>query len=76
MDSPFFIYLAATFLVLYGLRSLIAGIKNEKRSYWVSIGWDDTKKLLKEKYEKVYNIVWGAISFILGVLIFILYKIK
>ena len=52
MDS-FMVYLGAVICTLYGLRSVIAGIRNEKKSYWVSIGWDDTKKLLKDKYDKV-----------------------
>lgn len=67
------VYLVAIFLTLYGLRSFIAGIKNEKKNYWVSSGWDDSKKLLKENYNKVNNIVMGGISFCSGIIIFICY---
>lgn len=71
--NSFLVYLSAVFLTLYGLRSLIAGLKNESRSYWLNIGWDDTKKLLKKKYNKVNNIVWGGISLSAGIGILIWY---
>ncbi len=68
------IYLSATFLTIYGLRSLIAGLKNEKKTFWVNLGYDiGLRKLLKEKYDRVNNIVWGAISLGAGILIFIWY---
>ena len=67
------VYSTAVLLTLYGLRSLIAGFKNEKRNYWVNLGWDDSKKLFKEKYDKVNNIIWGAISFASGIFILIWY---
>ena len=69
MDS-FMVYLGAVFCTLYGLRSVIAGIRNEKKSYWMSIGWDDTKKLLKGKYDKFNNLLWGGIALIIGIAIF------
>jgi hypothetical protein len=72
MDS-FMVYLGAVICTLYGLRSVIAGIRNEKKSYWVSIGWDDTKKLLKDKHDKVNNILWGGIVLGAGIAIFIWY---
>ena len=73
MANSLLVCSTAVSLTLYGLRSLIAGIKNEKRNYWVSFGWDDSRKLFKEKYDKVNNIVWGAISFGLGIVILIRY---
>ena len=74
MPNSWLVYLTALFFTLYGLRSLIAGLKNEKRNYWINLGYDTgLRKLLKEKYEKVNNIFWGALSFGLGILIFIRY---
>ena len=67
-------YSSATFLTLYGLRSVIAGFRNEKRGYWLSIGYDGTKEWLKENYDKVNNVFWGAISFVCGIIIFIAYR--
>ena len=64
MINSLLVYSTAVFLILYGLRSLIAGLKNEKRTYWINLGYDSgLRKPLKEKYDKVNNIVWGAISF-------------
>lgn len=40
----------------------------------MSIGYDGTKKWLKNDYDKVNNIFWGAISFVSGILIFIEYR--
>ncbi len=71
--SSFIVYLLAVTCSLYGLRSLIAGIRNENKSYWVSIGWDDTKKLLKDKYIKVNNILWGGILLGVGIAILLWY---
>ena len=71
--NPVFVYLCAVFLILYGARSIVAGLKNENRSYWISLGWDDTKKLLKENYNKFNNILWGGISFGAGLLLLIFY---
>ena len=71
--SPFLVYLSVVFLILYGLRSVIAGLRNENRSYWINLGWDDTKRLLKDKYNKFNNILWGGIIFAAGILILIWY---
>ena len=74
MAYSLLVYLTTAFLILYGLRSLIAGLRNEKRNYWINLGYDTgLRKLLKEKYEKVNNIFWGALSFGLGILILIRY---
>ncbi|MEP7374787.1 MAG: hypothetical protein ABI675_15430 [Chitinophagaceae bacterium] len=72
--SPAITYLGATILTLYGLRSFIAGVRNEKRSYWMSIGYDGLKKVLKDNYDKANNLIWGGISFIYGIIIFIAYR--
>ena len=74
MGYSLILYLSAGFLVLYGLRSFVAGVRNEKKSYWINITYDTgLRKLLKEKYDKVNNLVWGGVSFIAGLLIIILY---
>jgi hypothetical protein len=67
-------YLSATFLTLYRLRSFIAGLRNEKRGYWVNVRYDGTKKWLKGNYDKVNNLIWGGINFISGIIIFIAYR--
>ncbi len=74
MITLFLVYLAAIFFILYGLRSLIAGLRNEKRNYWISFSYDTgLRKFLKEKYEKVNNIFWGALSLGSGILVLIRY---
>ena len=74
MTNSLLFYSTAVFLTLYGLRSLIAGIRDEKRTYWINLGYDSgLRKLLKEKYNKVNNIFWGALSLGLGILILIRY---
>jgi hypothetical protein len=53
-----FVYLIAGFLILYGLRSFIAGIKKEKRSFWITMGYDKgLRDLFKDKYDQVLNII-------------------
>lgn len=71
------IYGAGLFLVIYGYRSFMAGLKNENKIYWVSFGYSlGMKNLLKEKYNKYNNIFWGLISFISGIVILIGYTIQ
>lgn len=68
------VYLVGAFLTLYGLRSLVAGIKNEKKAYWINFGYSSgLKKLLKENYNKANNLWWGCISFLCGILILVGY---
>ncbi|OSZ79716.1 hypothetical protein CAP36_00160 [Chitinophagaceae bacterium IBVUCB2] len=73
MSNTLIVYLSSIFLVVYGLLSIIAGIKNKKKSFWISLGFDDTKKILKENYDRVNNIVWGTVSFLSGITIIIMY---
>ena len=71
------VYAAAVFLVIYGYRSFIAGLKNESKAYWVSFGYSKgMKQLLKDKYIKYNNIFLGIISFISGLVVLIGYTIK
>ena len=68
-------YASAGFLTLYGLRSLIAGYNNEKKAYWMSFGYNQgMKRLLKDKYDKVNNLILGGISFLSGIIILIVYR--
>jgi putative Mn2+ efflux pump MntP len=71
------IYGVAIFLVLYGLRSIIAALRNEKKTFWVNFGYDTgLRKLFKDKYDKYLNLFGGALSFILGICILIAYTFK
>lgn len=67
-------YLVGAFMILYGLRSVVAGIRNEKKAYWINFGYSSgLKKLLKENYNKANNLCWGCVSFFCGILILVLY---
>jgi hypothetical protein len=69
------VYSTAVFLILYGLRSLIAGIKKEKKSYWINLGYDSgLRKLLKDDYDRVNNIFWGTLSLFSGLTMAIFYS--
>ena len=62
-------YFASIFFLIYGLRSFIAGLKNEKKSFWFIVGYSQgLKDLLKDKYPQVLNIAGGSISFIGGLI--------
>jgi hypothetical protein len=68
------VYTTGTFLLLYGLKSFIAGLNNEKKAYWMVLGYTQgLKKLLKENYDRVINTVGGAISSICGIIILLFY---
>lgn len=41
--SDVLIYLIATFFLVYSIRSLIAGIRSEKKSFWMTTEYDGTK---------------------------------
>jgi hypothetical protein len=74
MFNSLLIYLTAAFLSLYGLRSLIAGIRNEKRIYWINFGYSSgLKKLFKDNYDRINNFFWGTLSFGSGIFILIQY---
>jgi hypothetical protein len=63
-------YLVSIFLILFGLRSFIAGLKNEKKSFWFIISYSKgLKNLLKEKYDRTLNFVGGIISVIVGLIV-------
>ena len=74
MVNTILTYCGGVFLLIYGGFSLKAGIKRENRAYVSSIGWDDTKKWLKDKYIPTWNILLGLIALIFGLLILILYR--
>jgi hypothetical protein len=73
MPESIFIFSLSILLILYGIKSIISGIKNENRSYFFSIGYDDLHKLLKDKYNKITNIALGIISVLFGVISLVLY---
>ena len=65
------------FLIIYGYRSYISGLKNESKIFWINYGYSQgLKRLLKDKYDKYNNMFWGAVSFISGLVILIGYTIK
>jgi hypothetical protein len=65
------LYCVAIFLITYGIRSMIAGFRNEPRSYFMSIGYDGLKGV--KNYEKYQNILLGFVLLVGGVAIFFLY---
>lgn len=67
------IYIIAFLFALYCLRSLIAGIRKEKRRYWISIEYDLTKKVFGEHYDRAWNIIMGILGLIISITIFIFY---
>ena len=67
------IYIIAILLSAYSVRSLIAGIGNESRSYWMTTRFDGTKEWLKEDYNRVWNIICGIIGIASGIILFYLY---
>lgn len=69
--SRLVIYIIAIALIIYSLRSIIAGFKNETRIYWTKIPYDGLRDLLKDNYVKVINIAVGIISLASGILVLI-----
>jgi hypothetical protein len=69
-------YIAGGFLIFYGGRSLIAGIRNEAKSYWLALSFSKgLKDLLKDKYDRFCNLFYGGLSLIAGcIILFILLK--
>lgn len=63
----------AFLFLLYSIRSLIAGIRNEKRKYWISIEYDGTKDLLKHNYDRIMNILFGVIGISISIILFVIY---
>lgn len=74
--NQFLSYIAGGFLVLYGGRSLIAGVKNEAKSYWLALGFSKgLKNLLKERYDRFCNLFYGGLGLIAGcIILFVLLK--
>ena len=71
------IYSVAVFLILYGAKSFISRIKDEKKAYWINFGYSSgLKKLLNDKYDKYNNLFWGGVSFVSGIVILIAYTIR
>ena len=66
-------YIVAVFTLIYSIRSIIAGIRNEKKSYWLSTRYDGTKEWLKENYDRVWNITFGFIGIFISIALLILF---
>jgi len=66
-----FLYGSAIFLIGYGLRSMIAGFRNESKSYFITTRYDGFKGL--KNYTKYENITLGFVSLFSGITIFFLY---
>lgn len=64
------------FLFFYGLRAFMAGIKKEKKCYFLKLGYDGSKYLFKEKYPVFINITGGILSIVCGLGTIIIYVFK
>ena len=69
-----FVYGMAVFLLVYGYLSFRAGIKKEDKQFWLVLGWDDTKRWLKNRHTQAINLVGGLISIVFGIGILIVYR--
>lgn len=69
------VYIVAIFLIAYGLRSFIAGLKNEKKIYWTFQFGHRTgfKKEYKDYPHRLNNILGGIASLTCGIFILISY---
>jgi hypothetical protein len=68
------VYGIGAFLLIYGILSFKAGIKKEKKEYWMIFGWDGTKSWLKDMHTPVWNIIGGVVGIISGLAILIFYR--
>ena len=67
------IYGSAIFLTVYGLRSIWAGIKHEKKFFWITTRKLSTSNLIQKNNPELINIVAGILSTTSGLLIFFFY---
>lgn len=72
-STQIYIYIVAVFILGYSIRSLVAGIRNEKKSFWMTTRYDGTKEWLKERHDKVWNIILGIVGISIGITLFYLY---
>jgi hypothetical protein len=67
------IYIVAILILAYSVRSLIAGIRNENKTYWMTTKYDGTKEWLGDKYHKVWNVILGIVGVGSSLILFYLY---
>ena len=72
-SKVFIVYGLAVFLTFYGLRSVVAGIRHEKKYYWMTTRHFTNWKIINDNNPDVINIVAGSMSLLSGILTFIFY---
>ncbi|MGN7786700.1 hypothetical protein ACTJIJ_19355 [Niabella sp. 22666] len=63
------------FLLVYGLKAFIAGIKKEDKAYFMTDGCDGMESVFKNKYPIYQNIVGGSLCILSGTGIITVYSI-
>ena len=72
-SKVFIVYGLAVFLTFYGLRSIVAAIRHEKKYYWMTTRHFTNWKIINHNNPDVINMVAGCMSWVSGMLTFIFY---
>lgn len=65
-------YFIAIISILFGFRSFIAGVRNEKKNFWMSTSFDGFEDLFKNYY-RIINFILGIVLLVAGILIIFCY---